>query len=481
MDPTTQRLLMATESLQGGTYKFIPERANTTLSERYIAVVKDSNSNVYALGSSPYSALRPTLESTAFYNSQEPLIKLLLSKFSPNGDLLWTKTVNTTSSVRYLIPRDMVIDSSNKITCVAHITTSSNTTTTRPYMVQFDTDGNVNWQKIFFGLNNPEGSCLGLDSSNNIVLCTGISTMHTQKFSSAGVFDSKFSLTLSSAPVSMVTDSSDNHYLAIGGGVTKFNYSGGGTHLWNRSLTWTPDGEFQGAEITDVCLNSDQDKVYTIGWGSSWYLDLEYEENPNQGFLFVHSSTGTLVADRVIGNEEQGPQYRPIKLVADSSNNIYVIGLNKMDPLIPSATNVSRNWVMQITSTNTSVLRTTNVGSPSYMDIGDCIRSSDGSYILVGSDGDLPENYGYSLDPHWRNGRLNIISFTTSTIIYQGRNTRSTSTYSSLLGATDSAKTSDSNPGITSPIGSSTLAEGTISVGYENAAAHPVTGVFYRY
>jgi len=277
----------------------------TRISDSAVASVVDSNENIYVL-SSAY---------TNFIN------KVLVSKFTPAGFLVWRKYFNFVNTANE-DPTFVTIDSSNNIYWASYVSNAARVT-------KIDTNGNVllAFQANNAGLGGVVGwSSVKVDASGNIYAAGRVGSLddgRVMKFDSSGVkqWEVVYSSSYADRANAIALDSSGNVFVAgmsrntsSDFNVRKFNNSG--TQQWNQGLT-------SSGTNTDV--------AYGIGIDSS---DNVYASGTitNSGVTAIavvkYNNSGTLQWQRMLYNAYNQAQ-NSNSLVVDENNDIFITGQSR--------------------------------------------------------------------------------------------------------------------------------------------------------
>jgi len=208
------------------------------------SVSVDSSNNVYITGyyiSSSIDFGGGALTKDAGYN-------IYLAKFDSNGNHIWSKRINGTSSGEI---SSVSVDSSNNVYITgsfigSHIYLGGNILDNAGgddvYIAKFDSNGNHKWSKTFGGTSNDRGYFLSLDNSNNVYL-TGHFSSSTIDFGGGALTNSGYYDTYLAK-----FDSDGNHKWSkkFGGSDNDYGYSVSADSSGNVYLS----GSFQSPTIS---------------------------------------------------------------------------------------------------------------------------------------------------------------------------------------------------------------------------------------
>jgi hypothetical protein len=127
-------------------------------------------------------------------------------------------------------PTDLKVDSSGNVYAIGYASTTSSSATEQPFIVKYDTNGTIQWQKTT-GVNNDRFVKLDIDSSNNIYVIMragGFPATSSTVFKIDTSGNIVWQRTITSASFNGVScDPSGNIFVTTGGGnIIKYNSSG---------------------------------------------------------------------------------------------------------------------------------------------------------------------------------------------------------------------------------------------------------------
>jgi uncharacterized delta-60 repeat protein len=231
-----------------------------TSTDQSIGIAVDSSANVYI---SAYTQ-----------SSGQGNRDFLVAKYNTSGTLQWQYTLGDSYAQ---IARDIVVDSSGNFYVTGYNAIGSFPSYQKRFIVtKYNTDGDLQWQKVLYGSSDEDGQAIALDSSDNIYI-TGFSN-------------------------------------STGGGgddivVAKYNSSG--SVIWQRKLSGSSNEQGNGIEVDS------SGNVYVVGYSNSG--------GPG-GYSIViakYNTSGTIQWQRHLGGSSTD-QGRGI--VVDNSGNFYICG-----------------------------------------------------------------------------------------------------------------------------------------------------------
>jgi Secretion system C-terminal sorting domain len=278
----------------------------------------DKDNNVLVFGSS---------------NETGSVLDFLIIKYSPEGNIIWTKLYNGSGNSFDHI-NSACIDTSGNSYVTGYTTDSefeSNFTTAK-----FDSSGNLKWVKVFLkpGYTMSDGKDILIDNSGNIVVCGTINKslgsfdIETIKYTSEG--DEIWSQTFNGEgngndiPVTLKKDISDNIVIA---GTTKslsanidmiiIKYDSSSSLIWRKTFNGTANlDDGMSSMVLDMANN-----IYFCGskYNTQRSFDYFYAKlDVNGNTLWSENYNGS-------GNSIDIPS----SILLDSLNNVYITGFSR--------------------------------------------------------------------------------------------------------------------------------------------------------
>ena len=172
---------------------------------------------------------------------------ILVIKYSPKGDMQWNKTLGGSGRDE---GKGVAVDSNNNIIVIG-ITTSFNGGDWNSWMIKYDPNGNLIWNKV--GNNTGMGYGIAIDSNNNIIVtgCTDSFdsegyAIWTIKYDPDGnaLWDKKANRNSSDQSYGVALDSNDNiivtgktgPFYSVGYDIWIIKYNPHGNMSWNKTV-----------------------------------------------------------------------------------------------------------------------------------------------------------------------------------------------------------------------------------------------------
>lgn len=390
------------------------DRAGTTDEGYGIAI--DSLGNVYVAGT---TASRAT--------------DGLVAKYNASGLIQWQRTLGGVLSDAF---KNVAVDSSGNV----YVSGFNENAVAAALIAKYDTSGTLQWQRTLDGLSSEDSRSIAVDSSGNVYIAgftnsqgAGSFDAFIVKYDTNGTLQWQRTLgdTNTEFAVGIAVDSSANVYItgytgSQGAGANDVfivKYDTSGTLQWQRVLGGASN-DFGFGITVDSSGN-----VYVAGLTGSTGAGVD------DALITKYDTSGTIQWQRVLGSANND---RANAVAVDSSGNVYIIGrsdISGTDGIIIAKYNNSGTiqWQRSLNSStfdNGVGIQVDNLGN--YYIIGSTNSVDPGGLELLiaklPTDGSLTGIYG--------NFTYSVLTFTAATSALTSATSTLTSTTSTLTSAT---------------------------------------------
>ena len=273
-------------------------------------VAVDSSGNIYVLG-----------ETGSFGAGQADVFLL---KYGPNGTLLWQKTWGGTKDDWGW---GVAVDSSGNV-YVSGETQSLGTGSSDVFLLKYDSNGTLLWQKTWGGTQYDFSLGIAVDSSGNVYVIggttsfgAGLSDVLLLKYDPNGTllwkktwggekYDKVFGVAVDPSGSIYMTGGTESFGAGLRD-VLLLKYGPDGTLIWQK--TWGGENFDIGFDVAVDSSGSIYVTGQTLSFGAGW-IDI---------FLLNYDPVGTLLWQKTWGG---GDQEMGFDVAVDSSGSIYVTG-----------------------------------------------------------------------------------------------------------------------------------------------------------
>ena len=275
--------------------------------DQSIGIAVDSSANVYI---SAYTM-----------SSGQGDRDLLIAKYNTSGTIQWQYTLGDSYAQG---GNEVSVDGSGNVYVIGYTAIGNwPSSQTRFLVAKYNTDGDIQWQKVLYGSSDESGKAIALDSSGNIYI-TGTSKstgagedMIVAKYNSSGSVQWQRKLSGSSNEQSegITVDSSGNVYIvgySNSGGpggysisIAKYNTSG--TIQWQRHLGGSSTDQGRGIVVDNsgnfyICGNSS-----SVGAGSGDFIIARFPDDGTETGTYgnlTYSDSSSYLTDGAAGLSE---------------------------------------------------------------------------------------------------------------------------------------------------------------------------------
>ena len=176
---------------------------------RVTSIAKDGGDRIYATG-------------TRIYNTGSPVTRVIVQKFSSNGDSLWLREltlIDSTDSYSqyYTNSNKIIVDATNNVYVMGNGYNPAGFGSSYTFVTKFDNNGTELWQKIFnFGGSTEDSGTMEIISNNELVIFTGGSGNYIIRriscIDGSTIFEQAHYAASSNAATVLKIDANENYY-----------------------------------------------------------------------------------------------------------------------------------------------------------------------------------------------------------------------------------------------------------------------------